>query len=47
MSRPVKTMRRHELIAEARRLGVKKPDLYLVNELRHVVTARLRKESGR
>jgi hypothetical protein len=40
--RPVKTMRKHELIAEAKRLGIKNPDRYLASELRPVIAARLR-----
>lgn len=41
-ARPVKTMRKHELIAEAKRLGIKNPENYLVTELRPVVAAKHR-----
>ncbi|HXI95621.1 MAG TPA: hypothetical protein VNG04_05815 [Candidatus Acidoferrum sp.] len=47
VKRPVKTMRRNELVAEAHRLGIKNPDRYNVNELRPVVAGRLRREGGR
>jgi len=47
MKRPVNTMRRHELVAEAHRLGIKNPDRYLVPELRPVVAGRLKREGHR
>lgn len=45
--RPIRTMRRHELVAEAKRLGIAKPNLYNVDELRPVVGARIAQEAGR
>lgn len=45
--RPVKTMRRHELVAEAHRLGIKNPDRYLVKELRPVVASTIARKAGR
>lgn len=42
--RSVQTMRRHELVREAERLGVKNTERYIVRELRSVVTSRLRTE---
>lgn len=45
--RPVQSMRRTELEAEARRLGIRNPQGYIVTELRPVVASRLRSEAGR
>lgn len=45
--RPIRSMRRHELVAEAQRLGVKNPDRYIVSELRTVVGSRISQEAGR
>jgi hypothetical protein len=46
-SRPVEKMRRHELIAEAERFGIKNTERYIVRELRPLVASRLRQEGGR
>lgn len=45
--RPVRSMRRSELVAEANRLGIKNTERYNVDELRLAVSGRMSKEAGR